>query len=163
MDTTFKNEEGVFTYRVGAIILNGTKALMAHNKRYDQYYTVGGRAHFGESSEQTMLRELFEETGIKAELERLAVVNENFFNIDGVPYHELAFFYLIKPFDFDEIDFSAIKCDGENEELCWVDIGDKVWCRDKLIYPLWFADEVLKLSNGIKHIVTVEGNFKKST
>ena len=29
MDTTFKTSEGVFNYRVGAIILNGTKALMA--------------------------------------------------------------------------------------------------------------------------------------
>lgn len=163
MDTTFKTEEGVFTYRVGAIILNGTKALMAHDKRHEQYYTIGGRAHFGESSEQTMLREVFEETGIKAELDRLAVVNENFFNVDGTPFHELAFFYLIKPFDFESIDYSAIRCDGENEEICWIDLADKAWCSDKLIYPLWFAEEILNLPNEVKHIVTVEDNFKKNT
>lgn len=158
MDTTFKTEKGVFTYRVGAIILNGTKVLLAHNKKHDQYYTVGGRAHFGESSEQTMIRELFEETGIKAELDRLAVINENFFCIDGVSYHELAFFYLVKPFDFDKIDFSAIKCDGENEELCWVDLGNGE--ESKLIYPVWFAEEVLKLPETVKHIITVEEDFK---
>lgn len=161
MDTTFKTEKGVFTYRVGAIVLNGTKVLLAHNKKHNQYYTVGGRAHFGESSEQAVLRELFEETGIKAKLDRLAVINENFFAIDGAAYHELAFFYLVRPFDFDKIDFSAIKCDGENEELCWVDLGSKEEIKDKLIYPVWFAEEVLRLPEEVRHIITVEDNFKR--
>ena len=34
MDTTFKTNEGVFTYRVGAIILNGTKALLTRDKKH---------------------------------------------------------------------------------------------------------------------------------
>ena len=163
MDTTFKTNEGVFTYRVGAIILNGTKALLTRDKKHGHYYTVGGRAHFGESSEQTMLREIFEETGIKAELDRLAVINENFFAIDGVLYHELAFFYLIKPFDFDKIDFSSLKCDGDDQELCWVDLGGKERSGGGQIYPVWFADEVLKLPKEVKHIITFEDNFIKNT
>jgi len=161
MDTTFKTSEGVFNYRVGAIILNGTKALMAHDNRRDQYYTVGGRAHFGETSEQTMLREIFEETGIKAELDRLAFVQEGFFNADGTDFHELAFYWLVKPFDFKEIDFSSLKCDGDDNELCWIDLADKKWCDGKEIYPVWLREKALCIPTGITHIVSIEDNFKK--
>lgn len=159
MDTTYKTADGIFNYRVGAIIPNGTKVLMAHDKKHDQYYTIGGRAHFGETSGQAMLREIFEEIGIKAELDRLAFVNENFFVVDGTPFHELAFYWLVKPFDLDRIDFSAIKCDGADTEICWVDFGDKAWCRDNLIYPLWLEERILNIPETVSHIVTVEDGF----
>ena len=99
MDITYKTHEGIFNYRVGALILNGTKILMAHDRLYEQYYTIGGRVHFGETSEQAILREVFEETGIKAEIDRLAFIHESFFAIDGTAYQELALYYLIKPFE----------------------------------------------------------------
>lgn len=159
MDTTYQTADGIFNYRVGAIIPNGTKVLMAHDKKHDQYYTIGGRAHFGETSGQAMLREIFEEIGIKAELDRLAFVSENFFVVDGTPFHELAFYWLVKPFDLNSIDFSAIKCDGADAEICWVNFGDKAWCRDKLIYPLWLEERILNIPEAVSHIVTVEDEF----
>ena len=156
MDTTFKTDDGVFNYRVGAIILDGTKVLMAYDSRHEQYYSVGGRVHFGESSRQAVLREVYEETGVRAEIDRLGFIHESFFEIDGMPFHELAFFYYIKPFNYEEIDFEAVKCDGENEKILWVDLKDKDIIEDKMFFPEFFKNELLTDSREIKHIITVE-------
>lgn len=156
MDTTFKTDKGVFNYRVGAIILDGTKALMAYDPRHKQYYSVGGRVHFGESSEQAVLREVYEETGVKAEIDRLGFVHENFFEIDGMPFHELAFFYYIKPFDYGKINFEAVKCDGESEKILWVDLKNEAFFEGKMFFPEFFKTELLANTKEIKHIITVE-------
>ena len=79
MDCTFTTDQGTFNYRVGAIILDENRLLMAHNRRYNQYYTVGGRVHLHEASEEAMIREICEETGVKAEIDRLGFIHENFF------------------------------------------------------------------------------------
>lgn len=156
MDTTFKTPEGVFNYRVGAIILDGTKLLMAYDSRHKQYYSIGGRVHFGENSQQAILREVFEETGVRAEIDRLGFIHESFFEINGTPFHELAFFYYIKPFDYGKIDFEAVKCDGETEKILWVDLKDKKISEDKMFFPEFFKTELLTPSKEIKHIITVE-------
>ena len=100
MDCTFKTEEGKFNYRVGAIIRNGNRILMARNPgetRGDMWYSVGGRVRFGETAEVACLRELKEETGLELELERLAAIHENFFrDAEGTLYHEISLFFLVK-------------------------------------------------------------------
>lgn len=97
MDCTFHAENGVFNYRVGAIILDGTRVLMTKSEGCGYYYSVGGRVKLGETAEQAVLREVFEETGVHAEIERLGFVHENFFTSDfglncGLRYHELSLF-----------------------------------------------------------------------
>ena len=84
MDCTFKTERGNFNYRVGLIITNGRKILMARNPNEERafYYSVGGRVRFGESLTEAALRELKEETGIDCEIDRLAAIHENFFTCD---------------------------------------------------------------------------------
>ena len=152
-DCTFRTPDGRFNYRVGAIILNETKLLMAHNRSYDQYYTVGGRVKLHETSEEAMLREIFEETGVKVEIDRLGFVQENFYKIDNAPYHELSFYYYIKPFDYDLINYDSIKCDGDTEELCWVDLNH---LPDSEFYPEFFKTELPTPSNTPKHFIIKE-------
>ena len=84
MDCTFQTERGNFNYRVGVIITNGRKILMARNPNEERafYYSVGGRVRFGESLTEAALRELKEETGIDCEIDRLAAIHENFFTCD---------------------------------------------------------------------------------
>ncbi len=135
MDTTFKTPKGIFNYRVGAIILDGTKVLMAYDTSNKQYYSVGGRVKIGESSQQAILREVYEETGVRAEIDRLGFIHENFFEIDKTSYHELAFFYYIKPFDYEKINYNAVKCDGEGEKILWVDLKDTAFLKIKCFSP----------------------------
>ena len=152
-DCTFKTPDGRFNYRVGAIILNKTSLLMAYNRSFKQYYTVGGRVKLHETSEEAVIREIYEETGVKAEIDRLGFVQENFFKIDDVPFHELSFFYYIKPFDYALINFDSIKCDGAAEELRWVDLND---LPDNEFYPEFFKTELLNPSDTLKHIINKE-------
>lgn len=153
MDCTFTTDQGTFNYRVGAIILDENRLLMAHDRRRDQYYTVGGRVHLHETSEDAMIREIYEETGVKAEIDRLGFIHENFFKVKGTSYHEISLMFYIKPFDYSLIDPEKIKCDGDTEELCWLDLNHLPQCA---LYPEFFRTELFDPSKEIKHIITRE-------
>ena len=115
--------EGILNIRVGAIIVKDGKALMVKCGFADYCYSVGGRIKFGETAEQAVLREVFEETGVRMTVDRLGFVSEVCFINDnpkdrGKPVYELAFyFYMNVPADFEPLtDHIA---DGE-ERFVWV-------------------------------------------
>lgn len=62
-----------------AIIIEDGKILVMHRNKYgSEYFTlVGGRAKEGESLEQTLVREVKEETGLDVTKARLAFVEEH--------------------------------------------------------------------------------------
>lgn len=153
MDCTFPTDQGTFNYRVGAIILDENRLLMVHGRRRDQSYTVGGRVHLHETSEEAMLREIYEETGVKAEIDRLGFIHEHFFKVKGTSYHEFSLIFYVKPFDYSLIDPEKIKCDGDTEELCRLDLNR---LPQGELYPEFFRTELLNPSNEIKHIITRE-------
>ena len=52
-----------------------------------------------EKAEDAVIREVFEETGVVYEIDRLAIIHENFFNenqgsLKGLNCHEVCFYYL---------------------------------------------------------------------
>lgn len=68
----------------------------------DYYYSIGGAVHIGENAEDSVKREVMEETGIVYEIDHLAVIHENFFDenqgtLKGVDCHEIAMYFLVKP------------------------------------------------------------------
>ena len=131
---------------------------MARNPNENRvfYYSVGGRVKFGESLEKAVLREVKEETGIEAEIDRMAFVHENFFtDDDGTDFHEISFFFYIKPNEeLNNIADKHLTTDGpQNEYLEWIDLTNS----DKIqIYPDFYRTELLNPSNEIKHILTRE-------
>lgn len=158
MDCTFHAENGVFNYRVGAIILDGTRVLMTKSEGCGYYYSVGGRVKLGETAEQAVLREVFEETGVHAEIERLGFVHENFFTSDfglncGLRYRALLLFYYIKPFDYSLIRSCGVNDAGQNETLGWIDMKD---CGGVKFFPEFFRTELLAPSKNVKNIVTIQ-------
>ncbi len=78
-DMSVPCENGIINIRVGAIIMQGGKFLMAGNDRSDYLYSVGGRVKFGETAEEAVKREVFEETGVEMEIDRLGFIHENYF------------------------------------------------------------------------------------
>lgn len=83
-DLCVKMEDGILNIRVGAIIMKDDKFLMVENDRFDHMYSVGGRIKFGETAEEAVVREVFEETGIKMEIDRLGFIHENYFPGDSL-------------------------------------------------------------------------------
>lgn len=149
-------ENGIINIRVGAIILKDGKLLMVGNQRSDYLYSVGGRIKFGETAEQAVVREVFEETGVKMQIDRLGFVHENYFFGDsptnyGKLIYEISFFFYMKvPGDF------VPQCDSFTEDdskeyLKWISPDDA-----QKIYPAFFRTELKNPSKEVRHFVTDE-------
>ena len=94
-------DKKAFRYRAAGIIVEEGCVLFARNDEDDYFYSVGGAVHIGETSEEAVKREIFEETGARYEVDYLAMIHENFFigssGLKGVDFHELTFYYMMKP------------------------------------------------------------------
>lgn len=97
MDISFKTEGGVFNYRACAVILSGNRILAMRDERSPYYYLPGGRVRMGETAEDAVLREVREELGVEAKIERLLWLNQAFFteDVSGDHYHELCVYFLM--------------------------------------------------------------------
>lgn len=156
MDLTVPVGEGVLNIRVGAIILRGSRVLMATNERVDYLYSVGGRVRFGETAEEAVIREVFEETGVPMKVDRLGFVHELFFMGEeiyrGRPFHEIAlFYYMDVPEDFDPV-CSSTTATGRREWLEWIDPSTET----RTFFPEFFKEELQNPCQTVKCIVTRE-------
>ena len=77
-DCGFSKENTWFRYRAAAIIVEDGCVLFAGNELEDYFYSIGGGVHMGETAEDAVKREVFEETGVAYDVDRLAVIHENF-------------------------------------------------------------------------------------
>lgn len=160
-DMSVACSDGMLNIRAGAIIMKDGKVLMIGNKRTPYLYSVGGRIKMGETAEEAVVREVFEETGVKMQVERLGFVHENYFCGDsahnfGKMIYEISFFFYMKvPDDFSPV-CESFTDDGNEEFLIWVSPND-----DVKIYPEFFRTELRKTSVGIRHIVTNQLKSKK--
>ena len=149
-------DDGILNIRVGAIIMKDGKILMVGNERANYLYSVGGRIKFGETAEEATLREVFEETGVKMEIDRLGFVHENYFYGDapsnlGKLIYEISFYFYMKvPSDFTPISESFTE-DNSKEHLCWVALDD-----DIKMYPDFFRTELKNLTDTVKHFIKDE-------
>lgn len=78
-DCGFEKDNHRFRLRTGGIIIKDNKMLFVKCNVGNYYYMIGGAVQIGETTENCVVREVFEEAGIKVEAKRLAVVCENFF------------------------------------------------------------------------------------
>jgi ADP-ribose pyrophosphatase YjhB (NUDIX family) len=84
-----------FNYRVVGVAIHEDSVLL-HRADHETFWTLpGGRAELGETAEETIKREMFEEIETDVRVDRLLWVVENFFDHEGVSYHELALHFLI--------------------------------------------------------------------
>ncbi len=150
-------EEGLINIRVGAIIMKNGQILMVGNVARPEYlYSVGGRIKFGETSEEAVVREVLEETGVKMEVDRLGFIHENYFHGDapsnlGKLIYEISYYYYMKvPEDFEPVCESTTE-DDQKEFLRWIDVKDPV-----KYYPEFFRSELLHPTSGVKHFVKDE-------
>ncbi|MBR4800549.1 MAG: NUDIX domain-containing protein [Clostridia bacterium] len=97
MDLTFRTQEGVFNYRVGAVIISDGKLLALKNDLSPYFFLPGGRVKLDESAEVAIKRELKEELGIDANIVRPLWLAESFFIEDTTKekFHEICLYFLV--------------------------------------------------------------------
>ncbi len=132
--------------------------LLAKNDKENYYYSVGGGVHIGETAKDAVERECFEETGVHFEVERLAVIHENFWNgsgayDSGLACHEISFYYIMKPRGTKELNGNGYTRFGDKETVEWIPIKDlhKYKC-----FPTFLKDFFASEHVGIEHIITDE-------
>jgi len=152
MDLTFTTPYGRFNYRVGAIIIHDGKILLMSNPEVPYLYSVGGRVNYNETTEEAVVREVLEETGIELAVDRPVFFHEQFFNeeVTGEHFHEIALYYLMK----DSAALGNLKCSsvterGVSEELIWIPLDE---LERHYVVPVSIARE---LENLPEHLIPI--------
>lgn len=120
MDISIKTEKDIFRLRAVGVIVKDETILMVSNDKDDYYYSVGGGVEIGEKAEECAVREVFEETGLNLEVDKLLFVHQNYFKIEDKgsekEFHEVAFYFLMK-YNGEEFIENSITSTGAKEKL----------------------------------------------
>lgn len=161
-DCSFTSKNNWFRYRAAAVIIEDDCILFAksENEADDYYYSVGGGIHLGEKADDAILREVYEETGIHYEIDRLLFIHENFFtgtgSLSGYECHEVAFYYLMKSRGTKKINsnsYTTTSTGTYKENMYWLPISE---LKQYKAFPSFFAEELLNMPRMVKHIITDE-------
>lgn len=159
IDLTLKTDLGLFNHRVAAVIIHNNKLLAQKNTATNEYYLVGGRVSFGESSEEALVREIKEELDITVTDYKPIWINECFFMDSGKKFHEIGMYYSVS---VSGTGFSHYEPTFETKELTrtntyeWLDIDH---LNDISLYPLFIKDEIKAFDGNLKLIITKEAEL----
>lgn len=159
LDCCLTRNQYYFRYRAAAIIIEDGAVLVAGNDIDDYYYSIGGGVHLGETSEQAVIREVLEETGVHYEVDRLAFVNECLFygkgSLEGKECHGVEFYYLMKPRGTRDLggNHAGAGMMGGEEKMYWLPIDQ---LDNYHIVPSFFKEKLTNLGREIEHIISDE-------
>jgi ADP-ribose pyrophosphatase YjhB (NUDIX family) len=159
-DIYFKTNQGIFSYRVGGILIRDGKVLLQRTTDDPGYAIPGGHVNFGEVSEKALIREFKEEIAADILPTRLLWIGENFFSIGEKDCHQLCLYYLVALCDESQFPANEIfyALDAIEREPCklifsWVRLND----LEKIeLYPITIKEKLINLSDQIEHYVFIE-------
>ena len=155
MDIKIQTNKTVFNYCARAIIKQDKKILLICVNDAPYYHLPGGHIEVGESSEAAVIREIQEEVGIEVALQKLVLINEQFYNKNGIDNHSLVLYYLAKSKNNISTQNSVRLEEGPNKtiknELRWVTYEE---LKDIDLRPLLVKNLILHndLEN-LRHII----------
>ena len=116
----------IFRPAAYAVVIDKGNVLLLETKHTGKYWFPGGAVELGETLEESMKRELKEETGIEIEVEKFLKVNEIFFYYDPLDeaYHNFSFFYLCKPKTTTLMADDLVDPEEESIKPRWISLKD---------------------------------------
>ncbi|WP_377290796.1 NUDIX hydrolase [Rhizobium sp. SG2393] len=155
-----------FNYRIAGLGFREGHVLV-HRAVHEPFWTFpGGRAEIGETSADTLRREMIEELGVEVEVGTLLFVVENFFHYEKRRWHELGFYYRMtipQMFPFDPAGGIVHRLeDGGNElEFKWVP-ATRAALTALDIPPYFFKDRIESLPEATEHLVFDDGDLDRA-
>lgn len=147
LDLSFTTAEGKFNYRVCALLLQEGKILAVQDERSPYYYLPGGRVQMGETAEQAVMREVWEELGVAVEIQRPLWLNQAFFteDVDRLFYQKLCLYFLMEPVGPDLLSKGGTFILNEGRHVhrfTWLKYER---LREEYFYPLFLKEEIFHL------------------
>lgn len=126
MDITIDVDNYKLNIRAAGIMIHNGKILVHKNINSDHYALIGGRVEIGESSADTIKREIKEELGKNVEITGYISTIENFFEMKNSKYHEIMFVHKIE-FSNEEdkkIEYTMKNVEGKDYlQYEWIDLN----------------------------------------
>ncbi|WP_105383310.1 NUDIX hydrolase [Neorhizobium alkalisoli] len=136
--------------------------VLVHRAVHEAFWTFpGGRAEIGETSQETLKREMIEELGVEVRVGRLLWSVENFFHYEDRDWHEFGLYYLMDlpaQFPFHPTDIVHRVADGHELEFKWVPATTAA-LRALDIPPYFIAEEIETLPESPRHLVWRDGDL----
>ena len=156
MDIRIKDENMNFHYCVRAIVEQDEKILVIRVNEAGYFHLPGGHVKIGETSQQALVREIKEEAGFEVVINKLVVINEQFYSKQESMNHALIFYYLASPLNkVDAKNFIHMEQDNAKivkNELCWFSRDElkNIDLRPRMIKDLLIKNEL----NCLRHIIS---------
>ena len=159
-DILFKTNDYVFSYRVAGILIRNGKVLLQTPTNDTGYAFPGGHVSFGETNEDTLIREFKEEISADIKVNELRWVGEIFFHWGDKPCHQICLYYMITladdtqiPLEGSFIGKEAIEEQNFDKEFHWIPLSEIDKCK---IYPSNAKGLLKSIDNGVQHFVYQE-------
>lgn len=156
MDILFRTEDYVFSYRVAGICVQNGKVLLQKPANDTAFAFPGGHVTFGETNEQTLIREFQEEIGTEVSVGELKWVGEIFFPWGDKSCHQICLYYIVE-IQSDNIPTKGMfkgkeQIEGHNLslEFHWVPIEE---LKNIEVYPTNVIELMNKLDFGVQHFI----------
>ena len=148
-DIIFDVDGVLFSYRVGGVLIKDNKILLA--KGGDDYSLPGGHSQIGETSQETIIREFKEETGLDVEPLNVISTYENFWKWEDKDCHQLCIYYKLKMVD--ETQELVPNPDTPDTKFIWLEL-EKL--KSINLYPIGISDQILNNVNNNTHFIHKE-------
>lgn len=133
-DIRVKANDVTYKVRAGGLIEFNDKYLFVKMGLGSYWCVPGGHLEWFENSENAVIREVEEETEMPVEIKNLFLLHENFYlNVKNQKFHEMCFYYLLKPKDEQKIIKDQIKEEFDKDK------------KDVLEFRWFTKDEIEKL------------------
>ncbi|NMI03096.1 NUDIX hydrolase [Paenibacillus sp. SZ31] len=152
---SYEQYNNKFNFRVAGIVMDAGRVLLHTTEKDDFWNLPGGRVEMNETTEAAIVREMMEELGVHVEAQRLAYVSEDFFEYDGLKYHEVGFYYVITLPEahklYSQVEFNGLEDNGKLI-FRWFSLDE---LEQMEVYPVFLRKELTNLpdAKGIKHFI----------
>ena len=147
MDISFDQGNQKFNYRVCAMILSENRILAMRDERSPYFYLPGGRVKMGETAEQAVVREIWEELGVTLKIARPLWLNQAFFteDVDGIRYHELCIYFLMDSSNTDLSEKGGRFTLTEGKHIHTFEWLEFDRLKDEYFYPNFLKNQIFDL------------------